>query len=200
MADYQKEDYYKRLAEESGYRSRAAFKLKQIDDKFKILKKGQRVLDLGAAPGSWMQVALERVGEKGYVLGVDLLPIAGLEQKNAETMLGDLLENETIDKIKEKAGDGFDTVLADVAPSTIGIKVLDTGLSAQLDATCLYVAEQTLKKNGSFIVKVLEGKETEKLKQDLKADFKQVKEFKPKASRKGSKETYLIGIGFKRKK
>ena len=183
---YKKKDSFHKLAKESGYRSRAAFKLLEIQKKFRIINKGDSVLDLGAAPGSWIQVALKLRARKA--IGIDTEPISDFDNKNVEILSEDIYDLEI--------NQNFDVVLADLAPKTSGIRQRDQGLSYALSGQSLFIAKKHLKKDGNFVTKCLEGGETEQLFQNMKELFHSVKKFRPKATRKSSKEVYLIGLGF----
>lgn len=180
---YQRKDSYFDRAKGEGYRSRAAYKLIDINRKFRIIKRGYRILDLGAAPGSWSQVCA-KLGAR--VVAVDLNPISNIE--SVEIIAGDLLKSETLEKINGK----FDVILSDMAPSTCGIKKLDQGRSAVLAEVSFDIAKKFLKKNGSFVVKVFEGAGTDKLFLDMKKAFEKVKKYRPSATRKESREVYYI--------
>ena len=185
-----------------GYRARSAFKLKEIQKKFGILKKGDWVLDLGAAPGSWMQVSLEFVGNKGFVLGIDLNEISPFEKENVVTINGDITKKEVekeIENILEGKGKRkFDVVLSDVSPNISGIWDLDVFRATELARASLSLAKRFLKKEGVFVVKLFQGREYQKFLKELKKNFSSVKLFKPKASRKQSSEIYAVCFKKKR--
>ena len=183
-------DPYVRLAKAEGKRSRAAYKIIQIDEKFNIFDKGSSVLDLGAAPGSWTEVALERAG--GITVAVDILDMDDI--KNAIILKADLSDAKSSDLIKKLNNEKFDIVLSDMAASTTGHKHVRTQALAELAA--LYAVE-FLKPGGIFCAKVFQGGTHGDLLINLKSNFKSIKHFKPDASRKGSPETYVIAKGFK---
>ena len=188
-------DPYVRAAKSKGYRSRAAFKLVELDDKFHVLKKGARVLDLGAAPGGWVQVAAERIGPSGIIVGADILemePIAG-----AELMVADLLDADTPDRLKAALGGPADVVLSDMAAATTGHRATDHLRTVALIEAALDVAEDTLKPGGAFIGKVFQGGAAGDLLTRIKQHFSVVKHVKPPASRAESVELYLVATGFK---
>lgn len=185
-------------AKAQGYRSRAAFKLIEIDDKFHLLRKGARVLDLGAAPGGWTQVAVERVepqGGKGAVYAVDqveITPIAG-----AEAMVLDMNRNEAIDSLPGTLGAPVDVVLSDMAPAATGHRSTDALRLESLAEAALAVAQAALKPGGAFVVKLMRnGREMDFVKATAPS-FAQAKMYKPKASRQDSAEIYLVATGFK---
>lgn len=188
-------DPYVRAAKAKGYRSRAAFKLIELDDKFHFLKKGARVLDLGAAPGGWVQVAAERIGPAGSIVGADILemePIAGVE-----LVVADLLDPETPARLKEALGGKADVVLSDMAAATTGHRQTDHLRTVALIEAALDVAEDVLAPGGSFIGKVFQGGAAGALLTRIKQRFRTVKHVKPPASRAESVELYLVAQGFR---
>ena len=190
-------DPYVREAKDKGYRSRAAFKLLELDAKFRFLRKGARVLDLGAAPGGWSQVARARIGENGIVVAVDVLatePIAGVT-----TIEADLLEPETLVQIKVALAGPADIVLSDMAAPTTGHRATDHLRTLALFEAALDAAEEILKPGGTFVGKVFQGGASGPLLARLKRDFSSVKHVKPPASRKESVELYLVAMGFRPK-
>ena len=187
-------DAYARRAQEQGYRARSAFKLKSILKKFPIVKAGHKVLDLGAAPGSWLQVAHERVGKNGLVIGVDqelIEPIA----RNVKTIQADIFDDSCVAQLRSFGM--FDIILSDLAPKTSGIKTRDQAQSAALVEQVFALAQQLLKPHGSFAVKLFQGPDTNNLRAQAQRMFKKVDAYKPPASRDRSFESYLIGQGKK---
>ncbi len=187
-----KKDFYYFKAKGEGYRSRAAYKLKRINEKFKVIKKGDVVVDLGAAPGGWLQVAKEISG--GRVIGVDLQEIKPLE--GVETIRGDLRAQVTIDRIMqivEKA----DAVLCDASPNLSGIWSLDHARSIDLATAALEAAKKLLRSGGNFVVKVFQGDMYEDFFNTVKKNFSQVRAYKSQVSRKESAEIYIVAKGFK---
>jgi len=188
-------DPYVREAKDKGYRSRAAFKLLELDAKFRFLRKGARVLDLGAAPGGWSQVARARIGENGIVVAVDVLatePIAGVTAIEA-----DLLEPETLAQIKAALAGPADIVLSDMAAPTTGHRATDHLRTLALFEAALDAAEDILKPGGTFVGKVFQGGASGPLLARLKRDFSSVRHVKPPASRKESVELYLVATGYR---
>lgn len=186
-------DPYVRAAKEQGYRSRAAFKLKELDERFRLLKKGARVVDLGAAPGGWTQIALAKSASK--IIAVDLLavePIAG-----AELLVGDFTEPATVEAVRAALGGEADLVLSDMAPNTIGQKSADHDRVVALVEAAARFAEETLAPGGAFVAKVFQGGAEGELLARLKKSFAKVRHAKPPASRSGSPETYLVAQGFR---
>jgi 23S rRNA (uridine2552-2'-O)-methyltransferase len=188
-------DPYVRKAKAAGYRSRAAFKLIELDEKLHILKKGARILDLGAAPGGWSQVAAARVGDKGRIVAADILemePIAGVEIFHA-----DLTDAETPALLKAALGGPADVVLSDMAASTTGHRATDHLRTIALLEAALDVALDVLKPGGVFIGKAFQGGATGDLLARIKQAFTDVRHVKPPASRAESVELYLVASGFK---
>ncbi len=191
-------DYFYRKARDEGYRSRAAFKLKQINQRFNIIKKGDTIVDLGAAPGGWLQVAKELSG--GRVVGVDILPIE--EIKGVDTIKGDIRLDVTVEKIREKmktpylntgTNEGADVVICDAAPNLSGNWSYDHARSIDLATSALECARKILKPGGGFAVKVFQGDMFPDFLDKVRQHFVKVKAFSPEASRKQSAEIYVIG-------
>lgn len=183
-------DYFYRKAKDVGYRSRAAFKLKQINEKFMIIKKGDTVVDLGAAPGGWLQVAKELSG--GKVVGVDILPIEKID--GVDVIRGDIRLDATVEEIREKLGkEGADTVICDAAPDLSGSWSYDHARSIDLAKSALECALKLLKPGGGFAVKVFQGDMFPDFLDKTRQYFVKVKAFSPEASRKQSAEIYVIG-------
>jgi len=184
-------DFFFKEAKREGYRSRAAYKLIEIDDKRHVLQKGDAVLDLGCAPGSWLQVISKRIGSKGKVIGIDLkaIDLTNLPD-NVDAIEGDvsIISQDTFD------GQLFDVVLSDMAPNTTGTKTIDHHGSIHLCHTVLDVATTVLKPHGNLVMKVLEGKAYPELLERCQQMFEQAKGFKPKASRAVSTEMFVVCI------
>ena len=191
-------DPYVRKAHAEGYRSRAAFKLVEIDDKHKILKRGARVVDLGAAPGGWSQVAAERIGvEKGQgkIVAIDLLEIEPINGVEFAQM--DFNDDDAPERLKKMLGGQADVVLSDMAANTIGHRQTDHLKIVALVEMAADFAREVLAPGGSFVAKVLQGGTESELLTMLKRDFKTVKHIKPPASRKDSAELYVLATGFR---
>ena len=184
-------DFFFKQAKRDGYRSRAAYKLIEIDDKRHVLKKKDAVLDLGAAPGSWLQVASKRVGARGKVIGVDLKLIEELSLDNITTMQKDV----TLLTPDNFGGELFDVLLSDMAPNTTGTRTIDHHGSVHLCNTALDLASTLLKPHGNVVMKVLEGEAYPELLERCSNMFDQAKGFKPKASRSISTEMFIICLG-----
>ena len=191
-----KEHFYK-MAKNKGYRSRASFKLQQLNNKYDLLRKGNVVVDLGAAPGGWLQIALEKVGEKGFVLGVDLEPIKNFSKPNLATIQADIIEPETVATIRELLPRKADVVLSDASPDISGIWNIDQAKSVDLAQCVLIIASQILKQDGKMLIKVFQGAMFDELLTDIRKNFGFVKVSKPEASRKRSAEVYIIAKEFR---
>ena len=190
--------YYKRAKQED-YRSRASYKLKQLDKKFKIIKEGNTVVDLGAAPGGWSQVALEKVGEEGMVVGVDLNRFKKFHEENYYGMRGDFTTHEVQEKIMKIIGGRAKVVMSDASPSLSGIKNIDQLRSIDLTNAVIGIADNILEAKGNLVMKVFQGPEYKQMLDSLKGKYRQVKTTKPPSSRKKSSEMYVVGLGFKPK-
>jgi 23S rRNA (uridine2552-2'-O)-methyltransferase len=200
MRDVQ--DHYFHLAKKEGYVSRAAYKLIEIDDRKKILRKGDRVLDCGAAPGSWLQVAAKRVGDHGIVIGIDLQPIKlpqRFDQANIKTLEGDFTatDPQQLLRMVGSRGTHFDAVLSDMAPKTTGDPFSDHHQSVRLCHSLLDQCDTLLKPGGNLVMKVFEGEAYAELVKRTVMMFSTAKGYKPKASRSESTEMYVVATGFK---
>lgn len=188
-------DPYVHEARKMGFRSRAAFKLLELDDRFHFLKKGLRVVDLGAAPGGWTQIAVDRVGPKGKVVGMDILeydPVPG-----AICMQGDFLADDSPDRLKQALDGLADVVVSDMAAPTTGHPPTDHLRIIGLVEVALHFAMEVLAPGGAFVAKVFQGGTEKTLLDLLKTNFETVRHAKPPASRKESAETYVVATGFK---
>lgn len=190
---YSKPDLYSQKAKKEGYAARSVYKLKEIDEKYKIFKKKQNILDLGAFPGSWSQYALEKVGKKGLVVGIDIKNIEKSFSDNFIFFHQSILDPElSLDQYAP-----FDCVISDMAPNTSGIKDKDVYESIELSTMAAEVAAKLMKPQGIFVCKVFQGEEIDLFFKNMKSIFKKTKTVKPLAVRKTSKEIYLIGWGLK---
>jgi 23S rRNA (uridine2552-2'-O)-methyltransferase len=190
--DRKRDGYYK-LAKKSGYRSRSAYKLKQINDRYNVISKEDTVIDLGCAPGGWLQVVIDVVGSEGTVLGVDIQRMESLD--NVTFIKGDITNPKTIEEIISKIGKA-DVVLSDMSPNITGHYSMDHARSVDLAERALEVAEKILKSRGNFVVKVFEGDLFKDYFDKIKSSFEFTKAHSPKATRKQSSEIYVIGKGF----
>ena len=193
VAERRNEHYYK-LAKKLNYRSRASFKLIQIDNRFGIFKPGDAVVDLGACPGGWLQVAQERTWPNGRVVGVDLRYIKPLE--GVETFIGDITEDATMIELLRRFGGQADVVLSDMAPNITGHYSMDHARSVNLCMFAVDVCDRILKKGGKLVMKVFYGDMFNDLRKVLEGRFASVKVHSPDASRPTSSEVYIICKGF----
>lgn len=194
---YNPKDFYFKKAKEDRFVARSVFKLEEMDKRFKLIKGGAMVLDLGCAPGSWSQYAAKKVGHKGRVLGIDLAPV-NLTIPNALFVAGDAFDETVVDQAAEAAGIAeFDMVLSDMAPKTTGIRVTDQERSLQLCYRALAVAEQRLRPGGHFVVKIFQGADSPDFVKAVKERFERTEVSRPKSVREGSFEVYVLGLGKK---
>lgn len=194
MKEYR--DYYFRQAKEQNYPARSVFKLKELDAKFKLLKKGMKLLDLGAAPGSWTLGACEKIGPTGLVLACDLKATNTVFPPQARFLQTDVFNISTEFEDALAQCGPFDMVMSDMAPATTGNKFTDQARSYNLAEAAHELACQFLKPGGSFVVKIFMGPDVQTLEKAMRNTFDSVKSFKPKSSRSESKETFLIGLNF----
>ncbi len=189
-----KKEYYYRKAKEEKYRSRATYKLLQVVKKYRFIKLGDVVVDLGAAPGGWIQACRKIVGDSGFVLGVDLEQIQPFDSSNVRTIVGDVTDPQTIQQIKEFLPHPADAVVSDVSPNVSGVWELDHARQIDLARYSLQIATSILKPKGNFFAKVFEGDMLNDFVKEVKQHFAFVKLVKPKASRARSAELYVIGM------
>lgn len=191
-------DHFSERAKKERYPARSVFKLKEAQNKFRLIKKGDRVLDLGCSPGSWLLYAAELTGKHGRVLGIDLKAIRIKLPPQVETLTADIL---TVDRAwfdGQELRYRFNVVLSDMAPATTGNKGLDAARSFQLCQAALGIAEMVLKPGGSFMCKIFQGEEFKEFSDNVRNRFKGHKIFKPLSSRKESKEIFVVGLGYKK--
>jgi len=190
------DDVYVRRAKEEGYRSRASFKLLEIQEQDKLIKRGMTIVDLGAAPGGWSQVAVNLAGEHGQVIASDILPIDSLP--GVEFLQGDFTEDTVLERLIQLLKDQqADLVISDMAPNMSGIRDIDLPRVMYLAELALDLASTVLAPGGSFLVKVFHGEGYDDLQKVLRSRFSSVKVRKPKASRARSSEIYLLAAGFR---
>ena len=189
-----KKDSFRRLARDQGYRSRSAFKLKQINQSYRILNKGDCIVDIGCAPGGWMQIALLEVGTKGKVIGVDIKKIEPLS--NAFIIQGNIEDEHVLDNILKISNSCVDVVLSDLSPNVSGNWELDHARQIDLTRNALRLSSIILKKRGKAVFKVFQGDMLNELVVELKKKFKKVILTKPNASRQVSSEIYLICLDY----
>lgn len=185
-------DYYSKRARREGYPARSVYKLEEIQKKFRIFKKGGKVLDLGCCPGSWLLFASRIVGAKSLVVGVDITPLTLRLPSNVRFVQHDVLAwNESF---LEAVGTNFETVLSDIAPSTTGTKFVDAQRSLELSESALAISDRVLRPGGSFVCKIFHGCDFKSFSDMVRRSFGRIAHFKPKSSRKASKEIYIIGL------
>lgn len=193
MKEYR--DHYFRKAKADNYPARSVYKLKELDARFRLLRAGMKVLDLGAAPGSWSLGAAEKVGQKGIILACDTRPTDTVFPPQVKFMCDNVLEPSGEFKQALLQIGPFDLVMSDMAPFTTGNKLTDQARSLELAQQAFCIARETLRKGGNFIVKIFMGPDMNELLFAMRAQFRDVKTFKPKSSRAESKETFFIGLG-----
>lgn len=188
-----RKDYFYKKAKREGYRSRAAYKLQQINERYNVINRDNIVIDLGAAPGGWSQVAKELVGNRGFVLGLDLEEIEPL--KGVEFIRGDITKKDIIENITSILKSA-DAVISDMSPDISGNYSIDHANSVYLCEKALEFAETILKPSGNFVVKIFQGDMFDNYLNELKKRFRQVRIYAPEAKRKRSSEIYIIAKGF----
>ena len=192
-----KRDYYYKKAKAENYRSRATYKLSQAAAKYHFIRKDDVVVDLGAAPGGWIQAARKIVGKKGFVLGVDLKPIEPFPQEYVRTIVADMAESETLQQILDFLPRKADVVLSDASPNISGVWEVDHARQIDLAAQALKIALSVLRPSGNFFVKVFEGDMLADFVKTVEKRFVTVKVIKPKASRAKSSEMFLLAMNLK---
>jgi 23S rRNA (uridine2552-2'-O)-methyltransferase len=191
------QDHYFRRAKKENYLARSVYKLQEIQSKYTVIRRGNRVLDLGAAPGSWMQLAGRIIGSNGLLIGVDAKDIGSVFPPHVVFLQKDVFEPELERELLENYAP-FHVILSDMAPSTSGVRVADSARSALLFERALELAQHTLKAQGHFLGKIFQGSEFHSLLQEVKRQFAWVKVVKPSATRKESKEIYILAMRFKK--
>jgi 23S rRNA (uridine2552-2'-O)-methyltransferase len=194
---YEPKDPFYRRAKKEGYRSRAAYKLLELNRRFRLIRPGDGVVDLGAAPGGWLQVAAELVGPRGKVVGVDTQPIAGVGSKNVRVIQADITAEDTIAAIERSLGGCADAVLSDLAPRLTGIHDVDASRSAELARAALEISLRLLKPDGNLVIKCFMSEELKSVAQATATFFRSLHQSRPEATRKGSSEIYLCARGLK---
>ena len=188
-----REHYYKEAKREK-YRSRASYKLLQAVKRYQFMKSGDVVVDLGAAPGGWIQASQKIVGSKGFVLGVDLKQILPFNSSNVRTLIGDIRESQVVQQIKDFMSHHADVVISDVAPNVSGVWELDHARQIDLAKQSLRITTLVLRPGGNFFVKTFQGSMLDDFVREVRRRFARVKRLKPKASRAKSAELYVLGI------
>jgi 23S rRNA (uridine2552-2'-O)-methyltransferase len=189
-------DPFVKQAQKDGYRSRSAYKLVELNEKDKLIRPGMRLLDLGSAPGGWSQVAGKLVGDKGRVLATDILPMDAL--KNVDFIQGDFTDDAIVQQLLDWLGGGkFDLIISDIAPNVTGISSADQASSIHFLELALDTVRRTLKPGATFAAKMFQGSGSDQYVKELRAHFDKVVIRKPEASRKESREVYLVAKGFR---
>jgi 23S rRNA (uridine2552-2'-O)-methyltransferase len=189
-------DPFVKQAQKDGYRARSAYKLIELNEKDRLIRPGMRILDLGSAPGGWSQVAGKLVGDRGRVLATDILPMDALV--NVDFIQGDFTEDVIVQQVLDWLGDEkFDLIISDIAPNTIGVSSADAAKSIYLLELALDMVRKTLKPDANFAAKMFQGAGSDQYLKELRTHFEKVIIRKPAASRKESREVYLVAKGFK---
>ena len=188
-------DHYTHKARQEGYAARSVYKLEEIQRRYRVIRAGDRVLDLGCAPGGWLQFAAAATGPRGRVLGIDLMPVKIALPDHVQTLVGDLEHPSA--SVAAVLTAGFDVVLSDMAPATTGNRSTDAARSFNLAAAALETARRCLKSGGSFVCKIFQGEDAGVFTNRVRAAFEEARLFKPQSSRKASKEIFVIGKGRK---
>jgi 23S rRNA (uridine2552-2'-O)-methyltransferase len=189
------EDHYARRAKKEHFPARSVYKLQEIQHRYKLIKKGDKVLDLGCFPGSWLLYIADLIGPKGEVIGIDPKPVSIKLPSNTQIYSADVLALD--DELRESIGRNFNVLLSDMAPETTGNKHVDAARSLELCQAALFYAQNLLIRNGSFVCKIFQGADFKQFTDSVGTTFNQHKIFKPQSTRKASKEIYIIGIGKK---
>ena len=190
------DDFYTKKAQKEGYPARSVYKLEEIQQKFNVIKRDFRVLDVGAAPGSWTMYIMKMLGENGFLSAIDLKPLSiNIRKPNFFFVQGDAFDPENIRLLAEKGP--YNAVVSDAAPSTTGNKIVDTERSIQLIESIYNTALQVLTPGGNFVFKMFQGGKEKEILDDMRKHFNAVKILKPQASRSNSFETFVIGLGKK---
>jgi len=189
------EDHYSRKAKKEHFPARSVYKLKEMQLKYNLIKKGDKILDLGCSPGSWLLYVADLIGNKGQVVGIDLKPLSIKIPSHVRIYTGDILSLD--DELFESIGIDFNIVMSDMAPATTGNKNVDTARSFNLCQAALSIAQKTLITGGSFICKILQGENSKEFSDSVRISFNKHKIFKPQSSRKASREIYIIAFGKK---
>jgi 23S rRNA (uridine2552-2'-O)-methyltransferase len=190
-------DHYHKMAKSLGLRSRAAFKLIEIIKRFGVIKEGHVVLDIGAYPGGWLQVASRATGPAGLVIGVDIKPIKELGRPNVKTIVGDVCDENLHEELVKMLPGKVDVILSDASPKLTGVWDIDMVRHEHLIRCVIKLANKLLKVGGAAVIKAFQGSELEDILSTLRQQFKKVRLFKPKASRQRSREVYLVCVGFR---
>ncbi|MEM3577620.1 MAG: RlmE family RNA methyltransferase [Candidatus Bathyarchaeia archaeon] len=193
-----RKDYYYKKAKEELYRSRAAYKLLQAVEKYRFIRNGDVVVDLGAAPGGWLQAARKIVGKRGFVLGVDIKCIEPFPEDNVRTIISDITEQETVEQILSMLPRKADVIISDASPNISGVWEVDHARQIDLAQHALEIAMEILKPSGNFFVKVFQGDMLDDFIKKVEGHFELIRVIKPKASRAKSSEIFILGLHLKK--
>lgn len=191
---YRPKDHFFKKAKQEGFRARSAFKIEEIAHRFRVLKSGAKVLDLGAAPGGFLQVIAQSIGPSGFVLGIDLVRINPLPHAQVKTAVLDVLADDFDARLRELYDGAFDAVVSDLAPKTTGVRSTDEARSLRLAGKALEISRARGRPGSSFIAKLFMGGDFEKFRAEVRAAFEEVKVVRPEATRGASMEVYLVGL------
>ena len=194
---YRPKDSYHRRARAAGYRARSAYKLIELADRFRLLRRGDHVVDLGAWPGGWLQVAVERIGADGRAVGVDVVPIDPLPAANVDSMSGDVRDPAVVRAVRERLGRAADLVLSDLAPKLTGVAATDEARQSELSTAVLAALPDLLRPHGRLVMKVFMGPDQPALLARLQTLFDEVRTTRAEATRRGSAELYAVCTGYR---
>ena len=194
---YRPKDHYFQRAKQRGFRARSAFKLEELVQRFGLLRPGARVLDLGAAPGGFLQVIARAVGPSGLAVGVDLVPVRPFSEQWVRTAVVDVLADDARAQVEAVASGPYDAVLSDMAPKTTGVRATDEARSLRLAERALELARALGKTGSSFVTKLFMGGDFETFRAQLREAYREVKVVRPEATRSASVEIYLVGLGLR---
>ena len=194
---YRPKDSYHRRARAAGYRARSAYKLIELADRFRLLRRGDHVVDLGAWPGGWLQVAVERIGADGRAVGVDVVPIDPLPAANVDSMSGDVRDPAVVRAVRERLGRAADLVLSDLAPKLTGVAATDEARQSELGTAVLAALPDLLRPHGRLVMKVFMGPDQPALLARLQTLFDDVRTTRAEATRRGSAELYAVCTGYR---
>jgi 23S rRNA (uridine2552-2'-O)-methyltransferase len=193
---YERKDHFYKRAKREGKISRAVYKLSELQNRFRLVKAGDTVIDLGSAPGGWLQELSPMVGRNGRIIGIDLLPLKISPPQNCTFILGDLLDEKNQDEIERLSGGGVDAVFSDMSPNLSGISFADAYRSFEIASLAFDMCRRLLKDEGNFVVKIFPGQEFHDFIRTIKQNFKKVSAIVPEATRKTSSERYVVAMGF----
>lgn len=194
--EYERKDYLHQKAKEEGYRSRAAYKLIELDKRFGLLRPGVKVLDLGAWPGGWLQVAARKLRNSGLIVGIDLQKIEDIPGNNVHLLCGDAREEENLEKMLSLAQGRFDLIVSDMSAKLTGIREVDSAGSVGCAELALYIAERSLKQGGTLVIKLFKSNDSELFVKSMRPMFNKVKRVELDATRSSSNEFYVLGLEF----